>query len=60
MSAVARLKEQSTSTYCAIIGGNGEMILGLLEEDIHQEITVEYVSSTHTYLYLARPGLVFQ
>lgn len=45
MSGVARLKQQSTATYCSVMAENGEIILGLGDMDIHQEITEEYVSS---------------
>lgn len=45
MSGVARLKQQSTATYCSIMAQSGEMILGLGDMDIHQQITEEYVSS---------------
>lgn len=45
MSGVARIQQQSTATYCSIIAGSGEMILGLGDMDIHQQITEEYVSS---------------
>ncbi|XP_011605810.2 pseudouridine-metabolizing bifunctional protein C1861.05 [Takifugu rubripes] len=44
MSGVARLQQQSTATYCSIIAESGEMILGLGDMDIHQQITEEYVS----------------
>lgn len=43
-SGVARLAEQSTATYCAVVAESGEMILGLGDMDIHQEITEKYVS----------------
>lgn len=45
MSGVARLQQQSTATYCSIIAESGEMILGLGDMDIHQQITEEYVST---------------
>lgn len=45
MSGVARLKRQSTATYCSIMAESGEMILELGDMDIHQQITEEYVSS---------------
>lgn len=45
MSGVARLKHQSTATYCSIMAKSGEMILGLGDMDIHQQITEEYVST---------------
>lgn len=47
-SGVARLEEQSTATYCVVVAESGEMILGLGDMDIHQEITEKYVS----YLYI--------
>lgn len=45
MGGVARLKQQSTATYCSIMAESGEMILGLGDMDIHQQITEEYVST---------------
>lgn len=44
MRGVARLKQQSTATYCSVMAESGEMILGLGDMDIHQQITEEYVS----------------
>lgn len=44
-SAVARIEEQSTATYCVVITGSGELSLGLGDMDIHQQITQHYVSS---------------
>uniref|UniRef100_H3DEZ4 Zgc:136858 n=1 Tax=Tetraodon nigroviridis TaxID=99883 RepID=H3DEZ4_TETNG len=44
MSGVARLKQQSTATYCSVMAGSGEMVLGLGDMDVHQQITEEYVS----------------
>ncbi|XP_033940412.1 uncharacterized protein [Pseudochaenichthys georgianus] len=43
-SGVARLEEQSTATYCAVITASGELSLGLGDMDIHQQITAHYVS----------------
>lgn len=43
-SGVARLKEHSTATYCAVITESGELSLGLGDMDIHQQITEHYVS----------------
>ncbi|XP_070763979.1 uncharacterized protein [Enoplosus armatus] len=43
-SGVARLEEQSTATYCAVITEGGELSLGLGDMDIHQQITAQYVS----------------
>ncbi|XP_026222094.1 pseudouridine-metabolizing bifunctional protein C1861.05-like isoform X1 [Anabas testudineus] len=43
-SAVARIEEQSTATYCVVITGSGELSLGLGDMDIHQQITQHYVS----------------
>ncbi|XP_039664409.1 pseudouridine-metabolizing bifunctional protein C1861.05 isoform X1 [Perca fluviatilis] len=43
-SGVARLEEQSTATYCAVITESGELSLGLGDMDIHQQITEQYVS----------------
>lgn len=45
MSGVARIQQQSTATYCSIMAESGEMILGLGDMDIHQQITEEYVST---------------
>lgn len=44
-SGVARLQQQSTATYCAVITESGELSLGLGDMDIHQQITEQYVSS---------------
>ncbi|XP_071753678.2 uncharacterized protein LOC139910311 [Centroberyx gerrardi] len=41
---VARLEEQRTATYCAVITESGELSLGLGDMDIHQQITEHYVS----------------
>ncbi|XP_047452890.1 pseudouridine-metabolizing bifunctional protein C1861.05 isoform X1 [Mugil cephalus] len=43
-SAVARLEDQSTATYCAVITESGELSLGLGDMDIHRHITEHYVS----------------
>ncbi|XP_029992046.1 pseudouridine-metabolizing bifunctional protein C1861.05 isoform X2 [Sphaeramia orbicularis] len=43
-SGVARLKDQNTATYCAVITQSGELSLGLGDMDIHQQITEHYVS----------------
>ncbi|XP_028285710.1 pseudouridine-metabolizing bifunctional protein C1861.05 isoform X2 [Parambassis ranga] len=43
-SGVARLQQQSTATYCAVITDSGELSLGLGDMDIHQQITEQYVS----------------
>ncbi|XP_070687002.1 uncharacterized protein [Pempheris klunzingeri] len=43
-SGVARLEEQSTATYCAVITESGELSLGLGDMDVHQQITERYVS----------------
>ncbi|XP_041652144.1 pseudouridine-metabolizing bifunctional protein C1861.05 isoform X2 [Cheilinus undulatus] len=43
-SGVARLKEQSTATYCVVISESGELSLGLGDMDIHETITEEFVS----------------
>nr|XP_019934643.1 PREDICTED: pseudouridine-metabolizing bifunctional protein C1861.05-like isoform X1 [Paralichthys olivaceus] len=43
-SGVARLEEQSTATYCAVITESGELSLGLGDMDIHQQITEQCVS----------------
>ncbi|XP_059916430.1 uncharacterized protein zgc:136858 [Gadus macrocephalus] len=44
-SGVARLADQRTATYCAVITESGELSLGLGDMDIHQQITEQYVSS---------------
>ncbi|XP_078023897.1 uncharacterized protein LOC117261663 [Epinephelus lanceolatus] len=43
-SGVARLEEQRTATYCAVISESGELGLGLGDMDVHQQITEQYVS----------------
>ncbi|XP_039988917.1 pseudouridine-metabolizing bifunctional protein C1861.05 [Xiphias gladius] len=43
-SGVARVQEQTTATYCAVITESGELSLGLGDMDIHQQITEQYVS----------------
>ncbi|XP_049429972.1 uncharacterized protein zgc:136858 isoform X2 [Epinephelus fuscoguttatus] len=43
-SGVARLEEQRTATYCAVITESGELGLGLGDMDVHQQITEQYVS----------------
>uniref|UniRef100_A0A668A5M8 Zgc:136858 n=1 Tax=Myripristis murdjan TaxID=586833 RepID=A0A668A5M8_9TELE len=43
-SGVARLEEQRTATYCAVITESGELSLGLGDMDIHEQITEQYVS----------------
>ncbi|TRY56110.1 hypothetical protein DNTS_015242 [Danionella cerebrum] len=43
-SAVARLQDQRTATYCAVITESGELSLGLGDMDIHQQIQEQYVS----------------
>ncbi|XP_035772051.1 pseudouridine-metabolizing bifunctional protein C1861.05 isoform X1 [Neolamprologus brichardi] len=49
-SGVARLKEHSTATYCAVITESGELSLGLGDMDIHQQITEHHVSQFKTQL----------
>ncbi|KAM8974460.1 uncharacterized protein RCH25_019869 [Pelodytes ibericus] len=44
MRGVARLKDRSTATYCAVITDSGELSLGVGDMDIHQHITHDYVS----------------
>ncbi|XP_051976137.1 uncharacterized protein zgc:136858 [Xyrauchen texanus] len=44
MSGVARLQDQRTATYCAVIAESGELSLGLGDMDIHQQIQEQYVS----------------
>nr|XP_043892086.1 pseudouridine-metabolizing bifunctional protein C1861.05 [Solea senegalensis] len=53
-SAVARLEEQSTATYCAVITESGELSLGLGDMDIHQQITEQYVSQFEKQLSSAK------
>lgn len=43
MRGVARLKGQSTATYCAVINGSGELSLGVGDMEIHQQITEKHV-----------------
>uniref|UniRef100_A0A3B3STS0 Zgc:136858 n=1 Tax=Paramormyrops kingsleyae TaxID=1676925 RepID=A0A3B3STS0_9TELE len=43
-SAVAKLREQRTATYCVMITKTGELSMGLGDMDIHQQITTQYVS----------------
>ncbi|MFT7796753.1 pseudouridine-metabolizing bifunctional protein C1861.05-like [Arapaima gigas] len=43
-SAVARIQEQRTATYCVVITETGELSFGLGDMDIHQQITDQYVS----------------
>ncbi|XP_067292690.1 uncharacterized protein zgc:136858 [Pseudorasbora parva] len=43
-SAIARLQDQRTATYCAVITESGELSLGLGDMDIHQQIQEQYVS----------------
>ncbi|XP_059191379.1 uncharacterized protein zgc:136858 isoform X3 [Centropristis striata] len=52
-SGVARLEEQSTATYCAVITESGELSLGLGDMDIHQQITEQYVSQFEKQLSAA-------
>lgn len=49
-SGVARLQEQSTATYCAVIAESGDLSLGLGDMDIHQQITEKYVGCFNTLL----------
>ncbi|CAB1313405.1 unnamed protein product, partial [Coregonus sp. 'balchen'] len=43
-SGVARLQEQRTATYCAVITEIGDLSLGLGDMDIYQRIREQYVS----------------
>ncbi|XP_055049038.2 uncharacterized protein [Misgurnus anguillicaudatus] len=43
-SAIVRLDDQKTATYCAVINESGELSLGLGDMDIHQRIREQYVS----------------
>ncbi|XP_068169684.1 uncharacterized protein zgc:136858 isoform X2 [Antennarius striatus] len=43
-SGVSRLEGQNTATYCVVIAESGEMILGLGDMDIHEQITEQCVS----------------
>ncbi len=56
---MARLQEQNTATYCAIIAENGELSLGLGDMDIHEHITEQYVSSTDRLFIFSLNKLVF-
>ncbi|XP_058623041.1 uncharacterized protein zgc:136858 isoform X3 [Onychostoma macrolepis] len=49
-SAVARLQDQRTATYCAVITESGELSLGLGDMDIHQQIQEQYVSQFEDHL----------
>ncbi|XP_075998065.1 uncharacterized protein LOC142991814 [Genypterus blacodes] len=53
-SGVARLEEQRTATYCAVITASGELSLGLGDMDVHQQITEQYVSQFEKQLSSAR------
>ncbi|KAM7396967.1 hypothetical protein PAMP_019970 [Pampus punctatissimus] len=52
-SGVARLQDQNTATYCAVITESGELSLGLGDMDIHQQITEHYVSQFEKQLLSA-------
>ncbi|XP_053382813.1 uncharacterized protein LOC123541332 [Mercenaria mercenaria] len=45
LDAVARLDDQSTATYCAMLKQNGELMFGIGDMDIHQQITPQYISN---------------
>lgn len=53
-SAVARLEDQSTATYCAVFTKSGELSLGLGDMDVHHQITEQYVSTTDRNALAAR------
>ncbi|KAM6960566.1 uncharacterized protein FYW47_009136 [Aplochiton taeniatus] len=53
-TAVARIQEQRTATYCAVISASGELSLGLGDMDIHQRITKQYVSQFEEQLSSAQ------
>lgn len=60
---MARLEEQRTATYCAVITESGELSLGLGDMDVHEQITEQYVSSATDHGILicqAFPGFMFQ
>ncbi|KAJ8245592.1 hypothetical protein GJAV_G00272400 [Gymnothorax javanicus] len=50
---VARMREQRTATYCAVIAGTGDLSLGLGDMDIHQQITAQYVAQFEEHLSAA-------
>ncbi|CAB1322718.1 unnamed protein product [Coregonus sp. 'balchen'] len=52
-SGVARLKEQRTATYCAVITESGDLSLGLGDMDIHQQITEHWKALAYTSPNLA-------
>ncbi|KAG2468853.1 YOW5 protein, partial [Polypterus senegalus] len=54
-SGIARLRENSTATYCAVITNKGEIKLGFGDMDIHQEITKNYVDRLCSIHYSAIP-----
>ena len=58
-SGVARLEEQSTATYCAVITESGELSLGLGDMDIHQQITEQYVRITDTVIHFSKASPPF-
>lgn len=43
MGGVLQLEGCNTATYCVVITGHGELVLGLGDMDIHQQITKQYV-----------------
>ncbi|XP_036376219.1 uncharacterized protein zgc:136858 [Megalops cyprinoides] len=53
-SGVAKIREQRTATYCAVITESGELSLGLGDMDIHQRIMAQYVSEFEKQLSSAR------
>ena len=56
---MARLEEQSTATYCAVITESGELSLGLGDMDIHQQITEQYVRITDTVIHFSKASPPF-
>ncbi|KAJ8373715.1 hypothetical protein SKAU_G00042950 [Synaphobranchus kaupii] len=50
---VARMQEQRTGTYCAVITGSGDLSLGLGDMEIHQRITAQYVAQFEEQLSTA-------
>ncbi|KAJ6660044.1 hypothetical protein lerEdw1_018242 [Lerista edwardsae] len=53
MGGVLQLEGRNTATYCVVITGHGELVLGLGDMDIHQQITEQYVSKFKEHLRLA-------
>ncbi|XP_063052293.1 uncharacterized protein zgc:136858 [Engraulis encrasicolus] len=52
-SGVAKMRDQRTATYCAVITETGDLSLGLGDMDIHQQIKEQYVSHFEEQLSFA-------